>query len=197
MNLLAVAPLVLLPVMGTTPGTEPPNDPELEQLLLTVDDLPTGWAEDASGTFSGGVTDPPTECEAQAFPELGDVSEFPTATVAFVTGGGLLDFNIVVEGIIDVGDSEAATGFVEGISLAMTECPSDEGETFGEMSFPELGDASTAMLVTSPEDEGFTLSAALIVIAVDELVLYLFGVGEGADGELLDDIANTAVEKLE
>ena len=47
MNLLAVAPLVLLPVIGTTPGTEPPNDPELEQLLLTVDDLPTGWAEDA------------------------------------------------------------------------------------------------------------------------------------------------------
>ena len=79
----------------------------------------------------------------------------------------------------------------------MTECPSGDGETFSEMSFPELGDASTAMLVTSPEDDEFTLSAAVIVIAVDELVLYLFGLGDGADGDLLDDVANAAVENLE
>ena len=152
---------------------------------------------DTSGTLSGGVDDLPTDCEAQAFPEMGDISEYPTANVTFVTGGGLLGFNILVEGIVDVGDSDTATEFVEGFQRALTECPSEEGETVSEMSFPDLGDASTALLVTSPDFEEFTLSAAVIVIAVDERLVSLFGVGDGADGELLDDVANTAVEKLE
>jgi hypothetical protein len=83
------------------PDTAPPNDPELAELLLTLDDMPTGWAVDTSGTFgaedevegagnSNAAAD--DECSAAITDELfvldGDV---PQAEIAFSAGGRLFD----------------------------------------------------------------------------------------------------------
>ena len=204
-NVLGVAPLVLFGVIGMAPATvppdsAPPNDPELEQLLLTVDDMPPGWAVETSGDFTSSDDEDDSEsdaCEDRYIPTFEDASVYPTATVVFTTGGGgLFDLNFLVEVIVDVGDSDDATGLVEGAAQVVTECSSDDEGNFSEMSFPDLGDATTALVVSSPEIEGFTLSAAVVLIAVEERVVFLLGFGDGAEGELLADVATTAVENL-
>jgi hypothetical protein len=196
-------------IVGTAAGgvsaTTPPNDPELEALLLTVDDLPTGWAIESFGTFSDGGDDDGDgdECGSDIIPGLGDVDDNPTASVDFSSGGELPEINLFSQLIIDVGDGDAAEQFIEAVPEVLSECPltvDDEGAetSVSEMSFPDLGDASIAYEISvSAEDVPFTLTGAFAMIAVGDRITVLFGLGEGAEGEFLEEVATTAVDRLD
>jgi hypothetical protein len=69
--------------------------------------------------------------------------------------------------------------------------------SLGEISFPDVGDASIAYRISSSAKSA--LSVAIVVIAVEDKVTWLFDFGDGADGEFLEflkDVA-TAVDRLE
>jgi hypothetical protein len=190
MRVWSATALALLPLAATTPSI-PVNDPELEALLLTVDDLPTGWtAQDASGLLEsiGDEESAEFQCEVNLAPLLGDINDYPRAAALFTLGTG--DASVALgEMIIDVNDEDAVQQFIDAAPQAFEEC--EEGVS--EVSFPDLADGSTTFRDTEPD-----LSTIGAFVAVDDRIVFMVGVGEDeVDIELLEEVTRSAVDRLD
>lgn len=182
---------------GTAAATTvPANDPELEALLLTIDDMPTGWAVDTSGnagTFFADEATADTEPTDECIDEFNPLDGAPHAEVAFA---GDTMFDLLGQGIAR---TDQASQIVAQFADLLERCPTstdDNGvtSTFGAMSFPELGDATIGIRATN---DSFPIPVAVVIIAEDDVLVMLSGVGEGADGELLETLARTALDRID
>jgi hypothetical protein len=170
------------------------NDPELELLLLTLDEFPTGWSIAPPGLFDD--DDGEDSCSDIVGAELHGVAGLPRASVSFLSDS-LVD--VVGEMILQADSSEAARAIVDEIAAAFEACPvavDDDGlsVSYAEMSFPELGDV-TVVYRAIPHSSSPPLSLALVAVAVDDRVALLVGGGTGGDFALFEQLAVTAVEK--
>jgi len=206
---LALAAVVVLSIGGgtvaatTTPSSSPSNDPALEPLLLTIDDFPTGWAvapPDYLDDDEPTTSEPGEDCGSATYDQLLQFDEeIPQAEAAFVGGGSMFDIVGQYVGLFDSDDeAEALVGLIDDQLEACPTSTDEEGATttFSPMSFPDLGDASAAYRGTI-ENSFFPFSVALVIVAVDDKVIMLFGVGSGGDGELMEDLARTSVDRAD
>ena len=179
---------------SVTSATDVANDAELELLLLTLDDLPTGWSIAPPELF--GDDDGQDSCTDIVGAELPGMAGLPRASVSFLSDS-LVD--VVGEMILQADSSEAARAIVDEIAAAFEACPvtvDDDGisVSYSEMSFPELGDMTVAYRAI-PSPSSPPLSLALVAVAVDDRVVLLVGGGAGGDFAQFEQLAVTAVEK--
>ncbi len=98
-------------------------------------------------------------------------------------------FDIVGQFLVLFDDNDEAGAFVQLFDEQLEACPVTTDEdgattTYSPMSFPDLGDASTAYRGII-ENSMLPFSVALVVVAIDDKVNILFGVGSGGEGELM------------
>jgi hypothetical protein len=176
--------------LGELPGEE-----ELEPGLLTVQDVPMGWAEVPD---DGDEPDDPL-CGIRISRLLGlDVDELPRAEVQFAED-------------VDTGPSIGEqVGFVpEGrgadalrlLQEAVADCEGDDFNgldvTVSELSFPPVGDESAAYRVHFEDpDSGQSLDVDAVWARRGDLLVYLYAYDADGDSTgLLQTYAEPAVDK--
>lgn len=178
---------------------------EIEAALLTVNDLPSGWAkspEEADDDSEDTID--PARCQDVINALDDDWSDAAARAEANFNKGGA--FGTILSQTISSHAEEVDADAVQKIADAFSECPSftstdADGEvsevTVSPMSFANLGDQTLAVAM-SFESSMFTVSVniAYVVIGHNVLALINGGVG-GADGAELEKIAKLAVSKLE
>lgn len=178
---------------------------QIDAALLTVNDLPSGWAESPEEADDDSEdTIEPARCQ-DVMDALDDDSGDAAAEgeANFNKGGA---FGTIMSETISSYAEEVDADVVQEIADAFAECPSftstdAEGEvtevTVSPMSFANLGDQTLAVAM-SFESSLFTVTVnvAYVVIGHNVLALINGGVG-GADGAELEKLAKLAVSKLE
>lgn len=196
---------------------EASGDVDVEQALLTLEDMPTGWTtspdagEDDEGAaefcaeldFSEREDEPDAEAEASF--EGGEIGPFVTHLVArFGDGEAEKRFTALREAVDECGDFDTTD---------------EDGTTItGQMSavsFPELADESLAMrlsgtVTTAADGElgelEFPMAGDLVFFRQGDAVAAVFhlaidaaafgGGGGGLDSAITEDLARKAAEKL-
>lgn len=156
--------------------------------------MPSGWAVDTSGIFDddGDSTD---ECEnGQPSPTGIELDDFPQANRTFTAGA----FDFVSEHIARLTDDDLVGQALDQMRTAIADCPtliSDDGTTttLSEMSFPGFGDDSIALLA---KPDSIPITAVFVIVGVNDTVMFIIGVGDGADVELLEDLTEAAVDRI-
>jgi hypothetical protein len=196
--LTAVVAAILLVSSSAPPDTTIASDPELEQMPLTLDDMPTGWAEDTSGALDEDDDDEPDVCEnGEPAPFEFDEAhpDAPQATITFTAG--FIDY--VDQRLARLPSDDEVRDGIDLVRQAFERCPTTIGDdgsslTVSEMSFPNVGDDSIAYRGTS---DAVPFPVVFIIVGVDDKVMLLTGIGEGADMELLEDLIAIAVDRLD
>ncbi len=190
------------------------GDVDVEQALLTLEDMPTGWTtspdageeDEGAAEFCDGldITDDEPDAEAEASFEGSEMGPFVSNAVARFDGGGATRFAQLRQAIDGCGDFDTTD---------------EEGNTLtgrlSAVSFPEFGEESLAVrlsgTVTTVADPDFgelefPMAADLIFFRQGDVVAGLFhiaidtsafgGGGGGLDSTITEDLARKAEEKV-
>ena len=187
-------------VDGSTPPPSTPIGDVDTELLLTLDDFPPGWeVESPAGSGIAESVSPGfvwiNACAGEYLSEQVWGDAIPTAGVRFTPAESDFLDDGFSELIQRAPNDEAAADWVNTFDETLEECPAftnDAGATttFDRMlSLPELGDDSVAVYVlySGPPP------TAEVIIAVDDLLVHLTGVGDGISE--IADVASVAVER--
>jgi hypothetical protein len=169
---------------------------DLKSQLLTVSELPTGWALDNSAANNTNDTTPPCLAAVKA-----KVEPAAKADQDFVKG---TDFPALSQHIGDFGSSSAASSPFSDMTSTLDGCRdvsfTSEGTkitgSIGQMSFAKLGDRSEAwQMVLSAQ--GQTVGIDLVLVQRNrELELLLYGELGSPDVGQFTALASKAVAKL-
>jgi hypothetical protein len=162
-------------------------------MLLSVNDLPTGWAVDNSPSSGGGISG------CQGF-EATNSKETSKAQIAFDQSGGLPELEESLGGFTS---ADVATLYQQGVT-ALNACKTfsfqDNGQTIqaslGAMSFPQVGAESKAYTMSFSVDG---INAAFdIVVARKGTTIVVVGLADiGApDTGQFQALVNTAFDKV-
>ena len=172
-----------------------PGEEELEPGLLTVEDVPMGWAEVPD---DGDEQDDPL-CGIRISRLLGlDVDELPRAEVQFaedVDTGPSIGEQV---GFVPEGRGDDALRLLQE---AVADCEGDEFNgldvTVSELSFPPVGDESAAYRVHFEDPaSGQSLDVDAVWVRRGDLLVYLYAYDAGGNPtELLQTYAEPAVDK--
>ena len=192
------------------------GDVDVEEALLTLEDLPTGWttspdageADEGAAQFCAGLdmSDDEPDAEAEASFQRSEMGPFVSHVVGRFDGG------------------EAEKRFAE-LREAIDECgefdtTDEDGNTLtgrlSAVSFPEVGEESLAVrlsgtvtTVADPDfgEREFPMAGDLVFFRQGDLVAGLFhitidasafgGGGGGLDSTITEDLARKAEEKVE
>lgn len=174
----------------TTTTTE--SSAPLEEALLTLDDMPTGWTT-APELLDDGEEEQ-GECTFDA-----DLGEEDESEVAFKQGDSG-PFVLQAAGQFD--EPAAAERFMVDFAAFVERCRSFEEEgvatTITDLSFPELADESFAfrMAVDDPEGVLVEINAILFRSSARASVVAVFSVFESPDAALTEELATLAAERL-
>jgi hypothetical protein len=179
---------------------------QAEQALLTVQELPTGWAAGHRPRHepSGQDVVEPARCEDLLGSLEGSNDEEPVAEAqAHFTNGGPSGVQLVesidsyAEPVAE--DIAATAGALEECSEFTTVNAKGVRTRFevAEMSFPNVGDETLALQVVM-EQEGLQLNTSVVIVAVGHNTVSLVGGGFiDVPARELEQIAHRAVAKLE
>lgn len=191
------------PPPTTAPGSSPSSAPEspplsarnLKPQLLTVSELPSGWAIDNSSDDSSASTPP---CLRNLKSELNTSNK---AQISFVKGSDFPDFE---QQLGYFGTAAAALAKYQTGTGILNACKnfsfSSDGHKYigsiGQLSFPALGQRSTAWQITLSA-EGVTLGIDVALVQKgSELSFLLYGdLGSVEVGDFLP-LARKAVAKM-
>lgn len=175
---------------------------QVESSLLTVEDLPTGWSVDTSEDSDSEVEDvtEPVECGV-LFEGLDEAAEPVAKAEGTFTAGGFGPF--LAHAVTAFEENTADQ--VERVTDVLNQCPefsSTDAEgvttefTTAPLSFPNLGDRTLALrLQGSTDDFDIVVDVIMIAIGANGISLVVGGLLP-MQGDELEDIATTAVEKL-
>jgi hypothetical protein len=168
----------------TTTTTEPPAETDLNAVVLQLEEMPTGYAVDASADDETGDDDicgeDPTE----------DVPADEEAKVSFTAG----DFGPFASSIVaQYSDEMTAAEFMDATTGAFENCREftdpDDGTayTFSGLAFPDLGDDTFAIRMTADSDFG-SAAADLVYVRVGDRVMLTGNLAFGSvDSELTEE----------
>ena len=186
---------------------EPLTKEQAEAALLTTQELPTGFSQDDSviededeGDDTEDLTSP--EVCGKLFSALDDASSEPLVKAERGFTGSSFT---MLQQVVASHEKEPAAQ-LDAVAGALTKCneftstDADGVETAfssSSLSFPNLGDKTLAVRMKA-ESEGMEMTIDVISIAVGQnSVSLLTGGLAPIDGAKLEEVARTAVEKLE
>ena len=191
---------------GATSNYSPLSKVELKSVLLSIDDMPTGFAVDPDPSddeddddFTSG--DP--GCKALVESSEDDKNKVADKDASFTQG----DFGpFVSESVSIVKKGTASDGFADARD-GLGKCKSyvagkgDDAAKFkvGAMSFPNLGDETLAYQL-SGEASGFPFTGHIVAVRLGDNIVFLSGVAIGTsalDPSTFEKIARAAVKKVE
>jgi hypothetical protein len=182
---------------------------QAESALLTVRDLPSGWAvtpDEGDEEDDSEDTIEPERCQTviDALDDFGGADPAAEADADFNKGGA---FGTQLTQSIESYADEIDPDQLQDVADAFTECPEFTSTdaagtvsriTVSPMSFANLGDQTAAFAMTFEEEEGFAVSLNIAMVVVGHnLVSLLSGGLAGGDGAELEQIGRTAIAKLE
>jgi hypothetical protein len=186
----------------------PPSTAELRRALLTVADLPSGYATDAEIFAGTGGAHPVASCRI-IMGSLADAVEADVvgkAETAFTAGeaGPFLAESVAS---LRAADATAETARLE---RSLTACKTfrftdTDGVayeyTVKPVSFPSVGDESSAVrvtLTTENSDYDFTMDAVQVLVRVDQTLATVFSMGipSAMPAARLEQAVKVAVAKL-
>ena len=180
---------------SSTDVADLPGEDELQPALLTVEDVPAGWAEVPDDGDEG---DDPL-CGIRISNLLGfEADELPRAEVQFaedVDAGPSIGEQV---GFVPEGQGDDALRLLQD---AVADCESDEFNglevSVSDLSFPAVGEQSTAYRVHFEDpDSGQALDVDTVWARQGDLLIYLFAYDTmGNPTELLQTYAPVAVDK--
>ncbi|MFS0883631.1 hypothetical protein [Aeromicrobium sp. 179-A 4D2 NHS] len=182
---------------------------DIDDALLTVDDLPAGWSVDPDGSDDG--DDSKTSSDSPECDLLVAAMEADDDSGATPVGEGEATFRkskrgpFLLQSITSFEGNEAKKS-VKAFRTAFETCDSftetgDDGTkvTFkvSPMAFPSLGDDTVALRL-SARSAGIRVVAPLIVVRVDQNLMLLAsaGIKKRLPAEDLETVARTAVTKI-
>jgi len=180
-------------VVVTTPSTTV-APPSVQSMLLSVNDLPTGWAVDNSPSSSSGAV---SGCKGF---EATNSKATNQAQVDFDQSGGLPE---LVESLDGFSSADIDTLYQQGVA-ALSACKvftiPDDGQTvqvsMGAMSFPKVGDESNAYTLSFTVDN---INAAFDIVVARKgttiAVVGLGGIGAPDSGQF-QQFVTTALNKI-
>jgi hypothetical protein len=173
---------------------------QLESALLTVEDMPTGWSVDTSEDSDSEDVVEPAECGA-LFETLDKAPDPVAKAEAAFTAGGLGPF--LEHGVTSFEESTADQ--LDLVVDTLNQCPefsSTDAEgvttefTTAPLSFPNLGDRTLALRFQgSTGGIDVVVDALFIAIGSNGISIVVGGLVP-MEGQELESIATTAVEKL-
>jgi hypothetical protein len=184
------AALVASGLLGSAVTAASASPPKLPAMLLSVGQMPTGWAV-YNGTSNG------LGCLANVLEPKG-IKQTAKATVSFEASGGL---PAVVERLATF--TNATTGYKK-IDADLTACKHLSGTTggqkfsgtVGQMSFPHYGDASVAFAV-SLTVQGTAFGEDLLIVRKGSIIM---GIAEedlvSVDVSQFQGFVTKAIKKL-
>ena len=170
------------------------GEPDLASVIITLDDLPSGWTQTSAGRDRQ-PGDEATTCVDMLFEELEVFlrDDVASAANAFARPGMLLN-TAVVSGYTEAAkylgelpdEADACDGSADG-----------EGGTVGvqPLAFAALGDDTFAFRLELHLPTTVTVFVAFTRVGEFVVMAYLLGTG-GEDPALLDDVMRTMVGRL-
>ena len=178
---------------------------QVDAALLTVAELPTGFAAQTSSTSSttqGPATVSPAECQA-IFDQLKPNEKTAVAKgSASFTQGGMFGA-LLAEGIGSYTSNDRGDA-VKGIADSLSKCPSftsTQGSSITSfeatpLSFPNLGDQTFAARLTG-KSQGFTIILDIVVVGLGHNTISFAGGGlQPMNPADLEKVARAGVDKL-
>jgi hypothetical protein len=171
-----------------------PTSAQIRPQLLTLSEMPAGWASAPNSKDGSSTTD--QICSGKLDNSIGGKNA-PSAQVTFKAAGSSLIPSELDEAIGY--DPTASADFSKAKSI-LDSCHSgkEQGVTLsiGQMSFPSLGDQSSAWLVSGAESI-ISISAPIVIVRKGDYVMILTLLGTGSNQtSTLEGIATTAVGKM-
>ncbi len=191
-----LATVIALAGGGIAGASVPPDDPTLEPLLLTVNDLPPGWQPISTPPLQAEPADaaaPDDPCNVLAH-QFDAAYSAPHAAAGFSSGGLNLLFDIVFR----LAGNDAASSLVNTFIGDMARCPTVTGDngmtttTYTPVPFPALGDTTAAYKGTWQIGNFIVL---FVIISTGDKVILLDETGGGDDTTLLESAARIAVDR--
>ena len=178
---------------------------QAKSALLTVSDLPTGWASEKSKPDKKSSSKiEPASCQ-KMFDELSAKTEGKKAKVkekATFSQGGMLGANLETE--VSSFDTEVQSDRIKNIVAALTKCADITSTENGKkaeiqmsaLSFPNLGDQTLAMRM-KVKTQGISGVADVVLVSVGHNVVSFMTAGlQPIPGPELEKIARAGVTKL-
>lgn len=190
-----------------------PTDADLAAVLLTVQDMPTGWAvspPSSSASASDNTTfvgDPKCEGVYQQLEEHTALDHVGHASTEFSKGsfGPFIEEDLSSFASADVVKNELKT-LKDGITACPTIKQKDADGTVttltaSALSFPKLGDETFAVrLAGEGGGQGFSLPLTVDAVFIRTgrcgVTIAGFGIGAGPDSSQLQHAASTAVNRV-
>jgi hypothetical protein len=176
-----------IPISSSTSAAGVPVDTASE--LLTISDLPAGWAVKNSGVGGAQGCDRVYEALKQTHPistasaafEQGQLPELQEAIAAFAT------------------DTSAAAGYSASIS-DLDNCHSLKTGgatlTIGQMSYPRLGDQSTGYQLIVTEDDESAYADEVVASKGTQVLILEYGSLDTPDLSAIEPLFTAAMAKL-
>jgi hypothetical protein len=185
---------------------DPLTEAQIKAALLTVQDMPTGWAgqkPEPEGDDNDVIE--PQECQAalDAIEDMTGGKPKAKGNAAFNKGG---PFGVTIEQGIESYADEIPDGALQKVAATFSKCPeftSTDAEgtktefTVSALSFPNLGDQTLALSLVGTS-EGFTVYLNAVSVVMGHNTVGIVGGGlVGMNAEELETITRKAVEKVE
>lgn len=182
---------------------------QIDKALLTVDDMPSGWAvseqeEEEEEADEDEVIEPEKCAEVlDAFEASTDEEPAAEGDIDFSNGG---PFGMQLTHTIESHEEPLAGDQLVKVADALEACPeftfTDAEGTVTKvkasaMSFPNLGDETLALSFDMEVDE-FEITMSVVTVAIGHNTVSVLGGGfTGVPGKQMETISRKAVDKLE
>ena len=174
---LAAAPLMLTGLLSIAPTAASTSPPKLSAMLLSIGQMPTGWAvvDKSSGSGSGSSSGAALGCLNGSILEPQGVKQTAFANIDFEL---LEDLPAVGEQLSTYTNAQAAyTKIVAKLAACKRLNGKMNGDpakgTFGQMSFPHYGNASEAFAARFTVG-GVTLGEVLVIVRKGSIVMGIY-----------------------
>ena len=191
---------------------DPLTSEEIKKVLLTLEDLPSGYSEDPELTSedeedSDEVTSGSQPCKDLMAALDAEEEEKPhgEGEIGFKES----DFGPFVMEAVASFEGDKLKKTMQTFQDAFTECRKftttdsegvDTNFTAAPMSFPKLGDESVAVRLTAKEDSDFDfeIDFDLVAVRTDQNVVLMasLGFGKSMSGEDFEKLVRTAVQRV-
>ena len=170
------------------------GEPDLASVIITLDDLPSGWTQISAGRHRQ-PGDPPRTCVEMLFEELEVfLRDDRASAVAMFKRPGMLLNTVVVSGYAHAeqyldelpAEADACDGSADGEGGTVSVLP---------LAFAALGDDTFATHMELHLPTTVTVLLAFTRVGDFVVMAYMLGTG-GEDPALLDDVMRTMVGRL-